>query len=59
MRIFVENLRNISTILVSKFSGVFILNLGQKFKIVNSLQSVQRRIPAAIINFDKVYLLNH
>jgi hypothetical protein len=30
-----------------------------QFEIVSSLQSVQRRIPAAFINFDKAYLLNH
>jgi hypothetical protein len=30
-----------------------------KFKIVSSLQSIQHRIPAAFIDFDKAYLLNH
>jgi hypothetical protein len=30
----------------------------QIFKIVSSLQYVQRKIPAAFINFDRAYLLN-
>jgi hypothetical protein len=56
---FIGNLRKMSTLLVFKASGVFISNLGQKFEIVSPIESVQRRIPAAFINFDKAYLLNH
>jgi hypothetical protein len=48
-----------STRLVFKVSRVFILNLGQKFEIVSSLQSIQRGILVAFVNFDKAYLLIH
>jgi hypothetical protein len=53
------NLRKMSTRLVFKVSRVFILNLGQKFEIVSSLQSIQCGILVAFVNFDKAYLLIH
>jgi hypothetical protein len=59
MQLFVRILRKISTRLVFKVSGVFVSNLGQKFEIVSSLESVQHRIPAAFFYFSKAYRLNH
>jgi hypothetical protein len=38
--------------------GVFISNLDQILEIVSNSKSIQLRIPAAFINFDKAYFLN-
>jgi hypothetical protein len=39
--------------------GSFHFKPWSKFQIASSLQSVQYRIPAAFVNFNKAYLLNH
>jgi hypothetical protein len=53
------NLRKMSTCLVFKVLEFLFIIFGRQFKIVSSLQSVHLKIPAAFINFDRAYLLNH